>query len=187
MIWPLVFSSATWLDAANWNADVMVSVNNGRLTLDEIRHGVAGVLTVLKAWAISDQQILAMLGAKNLEELKRWVNGEAKSYPNDLPHRIGFIGSIHSRLKQVHTTQRATLTWLSTPTEAFENKRPIDVMAGGHLIGLMMVRDHLKGLEQAPLNRSSADQGSGEPGSIGLAQSREAPASPRRPGGRLQR
>jgi uncharacterized protein (DUF2384 family) len=165
----------------------MASLNNGRLTLDEIRHGVAGVLTVLKAWAISDQQILAMLGAKNLEELKRWVNGEAKSYPNDLPHRIGFIGSIHSRLKQIHLSQRETLTWLGTPSEAFENKRPIDVMAGGHLIGLMMVRDHLKGMEQAPLNRAATDQAAAQPGSIGLARSRETPASPRRPGGRLQR
>lgn len=128
----------------------MASSNNGRLTLDEIRHGVAGALSVLKTWAISDHQILGMLGAKNLDELKRWVTGEAKSYPSDLPHRIGFIGSIHSRLKQVHLSQHEALTWLSTPSSAFENKRPIDVMAGGNLIGLMMVRDHLKGIEQGP-------------------------------------
>jgi len=78
-----------------------------------------------------------------------WVSGEARSYPGDLPHRIGLIGSIHSRLRQLHQDQRQSMMWLSTPSSSFENKRPLDVMAGGHLIGLMMVRDHLKSQEQA--------------------------------------
>jgi uncharacterized protein (DUF2384 family) len=127
----------------------MASSNNGRLTLDEIRHGVAGVLSVLKGWAISDRQVLDMLGAQSLDELRRWVSGEARSYPGDLPHRIGLIGSIHSRLRQIHLDQRQSMAWLSTPSPSFDNKRPLDVMAGGHLIGLMMVRDHLKSQEQA--------------------------------------
>ena len=127
----------------------MTSVKDGRLTLDEIRHGVAGVLSVLKGWAISDQQVMALLGAKSLDELRRWVSGEARSYPSDLPHRIGLISNIHSRMRLVHLDHRHSMAWLSTPSASFENKRPLDVMAGGNLIGLMMVRDHLKGEEQA--------------------------------------
>ncbi|HVJ41997.1 MAG TPA: MbcA/ParS/Xre antitoxin family protein [Dongiaceae bacterium] len=121
---------------------------NTQLTLDEIRHGVAGVLGILKTWAISDQQVMAMLGARSLDELKRWVNGEARSYPGDLPHRIGLISGIHTRLRQTYLDQRQVLAWLSSPSPHFENKRPIDVMAGGNLIGLMMVRDELKGAER---------------------------------------
>lgn len=142
---------ARWLAELDWKElkTAMASVNNGKLTQDEIRHGVAGALSVLKTWAISDRQALSMLGAQNMDELKRWVTGEVKTYPGDLPHRIGFIGSIHVRLKQIHLNHRASLTWLSTPTPDFENKRPIDVMAGGNLIGLMMVRDRLKAMEDA--------------------------------------
>jgi len=121
---------------------------NTRLTLDEIRHGVAGVLGILKTWAISDQQVLAMLGAKSMDELKRWVSGEARSYPGELPHRIGLIGGIHARLRHIYLDHRQVLAWLSSPSPHFENKRPIDVMAGGNLIGLMMVRDQLKGPER---------------------------------------
>ena len=127
----------------------MAAPINSRLTLDEIRHGVAGALSILKGWAISDSQVLAMLGATSLDELKRWVTGEAKSYPGDLPHRIGLISGIHSRLRQTYLDPRQVLAWLSTPSATFENRRPIDVMAGGNLIGLMMVRDQLKDLEQS--------------------------------------
>jgi uncharacterized protein (DUF2384 family) len=131
----------------------MTSANNGRLTLDEIRHGVAGALSVFKSWAISDQHVMAMLGAKSLGELQRWVSGETLSYPGDLPHRIGLISSIHTRLRQIHLEHEQSMAWLSTPSPAFENKRPLDVMAGGHLIGLMMVRDHLKSQEEGVRRR----------------------------------
>lgn len=88
-----------------------------------------------------------MLGARSMDELKRWVSGEARSYPGDLPHRIGLISGIHTRLRQTYLDHRQMLAWLSAPSPHFENKRPIDVMAGGNLIGLMMVRDQLKGAE----------------------------------------
>lgn len=129
-------------------AEAMKSPNTTRLSLDEIRHGVAGALTILKAWAISDRQAMAMLGAQSLDELKRWVSGEARAYPGDLPHRIGLISGINMRLRQTYIDPRQILAWLSTPSPQFENKRPIDVMAGGNLIGLMMVRDQLKGAER---------------------------------------
>jgi len=162
----------------------MASPNNGHLTLDEIRHGIAGALSFLKAWAISDQQMLSMLGARSMDELKRWVTGEARSYPGDLPHRLGLIYGIHGRLRQIHADPRQSLAWLSTPSETFENKRPIDVMAGGHVIGLMMVRDQLKELEQQlnPLGARRVRPGEGG-GARPEPRRSQPPADERRQGG----
>lgn len=160
----------------------MASPNNGQLTLDEIRHGIAGALSLLKAWAISDQQVLTMLGARSMDDLRRWVTGEARSYPADLPHRLGLIYGIHGRLRQIHLDHRQSLAWLSTPSEIFENKRPIDVMAGGHVIGLMMVRDQLKELEQQ-LNPLGARRVNPGPATSGRPETRRSqPPSHASPG-----
>lgn len=119
------------------------------LTTDEIRHGVAGALSVLKAWPLSDQQILSILGARSMDELRQWVTGQVRQYPQDLPHRIGFISGIHAGLRQRVADRRLTSQhgageWLGTPNAALGDKRPIDMMTGGNLVGLMLVRDHLR-------------------------------------------
>jgi hypothetical protein len=100
---------------------------------------------------LSDQQILAILGARNLDELRSWVVGQVRQYPSDLPHRIGFVSGIHTSLRQRSAARQPSSAgneaseWLGTPNPALGDKRPIDMMTGGNLVGLMLVRDHLRG------------------------------------------
>lgn len=122
----------------------MVSATKSQLTLDEIRHGVAGALSILKNWSLSDQQIMAILGARHIEDLRNWVSGQVRQYPSDLPHRLGFVGGIQSRLRQLYPNHQRADQWLSMPNPNLGDKRPIDVMTGGNLVGLMLVRDHLR-------------------------------------------
>ncbi|MDY0883734.1 MbcA/ParS/Xre antitoxin family protein [Dongia soli] len=123
----------------------MAISNKIGLSSDEIRHGVAGALTVLKTWSITDQQILAILGARDLNELKNWVTGQVRNFPADLPHRIGLVSGIHAALRQRTRDNDHAAHWLGKPNASLEGKRPIDVMTGGNVIGLMLVRDHLRG------------------------------------------
>ena len=135
-----------WMDISGLMAGAMVSASKSQLALDEIRHGVAGALSILKNWSLSDQQILAILGAGHIEDLRNWVSGQARQYPSDLPHRLGFVGGIQSRLRQLYPNRQGADQWLSMPNPTLGDKRPIDVMTGGNLVGLMLVRDHLRNI-----------------------------------------
>jgi hypothetical protein len=123
----------------------MAISNKIGLSSDEIRHGVAGALSVLKTWAITDQQILSILGARDLNELKNWVTGQVRAFPADLPLRIGLVSGIHTTLSQRTRDKDHAAHWLGKPNASLEGKRPIDVMTGGNIVGLMLVRDHLRG------------------------------------------
>ena len=123
----------------------MAISNKIRLSSDEIRHGVAGALSVLKTWSITDRQIFAILGARDLAELKNWVSGQVRDFPGDLPHRIGLVSGIHTALLQRIRDKDRAIQWLGKPNASLEGKRPIDVMTGGNIVGLMLVRDYLRG------------------------------------------
>jgi uncharacterized protein (DUF2384 family) len=68
-----------------------------------------------------------------------------RDFPGDLPHRIGLVSGIHTALLQRIRDKDRAIQWLGKPNTSLEGKRPIDVMTGGNIVGLMLVRDYLRG------------------------------------------
>lgn len=111
--------------------------------------GLRSFLQIADAWGLSEAQRLRLLGNPARSTYHAWVQkarrGAMPALSLDTLTRISALLGIYKALRIVFRTDAEGLAWLRTANAGplFGGQRPLDLITGGPLDGLLQVRRHL--------------------------------------------
>lgn len=100
-------------------------------------------VNLFNAWKITDAQACTLLGGLSPRTWARWKEGNAGRIPRDLKMRMAHLMGIHKGLRYLFKDPARGYDWIKAPNTAFSGKSALDVMLGGELSDLAVMREWL--------------------------------------------
>jgi uncharacterized protein (DUF2384 family) len=100
-------------------------------------------VNLFNAWKITDAQACTLLGGLSPRTWARWKEGNAGRIPRDLKMRMAHLMGIHKGLRYVFKDPARGYDWIKAPNAAFGGKSALEVMLGGELSDLAVMREWL--------------------------------------------
>jgi hypothetical protein len=103
---------------------------------------------LIKAWGLTEQEQIKLLGLPRSSELRRWKSGlSSTAINNDLLERVSVLLGIFAALNTLLPDPERADAWLRAPNAAplFGGRRALDRMTSGAMSDLYLVRQYLDG------------------------------------------
>ncbi|MDH6267326.1 uncharacterized protein (DUF2384 family) [Rhizobium sp. SG_E_25_P2] len=100
-------------------------------------------VNLFNAWKLTDAQSCILLGGLSPRTWARWKEGNAGRIPRDLKMRMAHLMGIHKGLRHLFKDPARGYDWIKTPNAAFGGKSALDIMLGGELSDLAVMREWL--------------------------------------------
>ncbi|MEN3972318.1 MbcA/ParS/Xre antitoxin family protein [Sphingomicrobium sp. XHP0235] len=100
---------------------------------------------IAKVWALSDQEQMTILGLDARPTLKEWKSGHVPHLPDHALKRISYVLGIFKAINILHPLPERANAWIRKPNSAplFDGGSALDLMLGGHVSDLQIVRSYL--------------------------------------------
>lgn len=98
-----------------------------------------------KAWALSEQEQMKLLGLSSRSTLHSWKSGRVSKLSRDTIERISYLLGIFKAINILLPDQRRADAWMRAPNKAplFGGRSALDRMISGNIGDLYVVRQYL--------------------------------------------
>lgn len=98
-----------------------------------------------KAWALSEQEQMKLLGLTSRSTLHSWKTGRVSKVSRDTIERISYLLGIFKGINILLPDQKRADAWMRTPNKAplFGGRSALDRMTSGNISDLYVVRQYL--------------------------------------------
>lgn len=100
-----------------------------------------------RAWKLTNEEMISILGNPDEEAYSRWKNGDFDDVTDDVMNRISLIHGTYVALRTIFTSADQANSWVSRPNKSFGGMPAREVLARGRIEDLAQVR----GLVQSEL------------------------------------
>jgi uncharacterized protein (DUF2384 family) len=100
-------------------------------------------VNLFNAWKLTDAQACTLLGGLSARTWARWKEGNAGRVHRDLKMRMAHLMGIHKGVRHLFKDATRGYDWIKAPNTAFGGKSALDIMLGGELADLAVMREWL--------------------------------------------
>jgi hypothetical protein len=94
-------------------------------------------------WQLNDKEMRVLLGEPSRSTFYNWKAGKTAVLNRDTLERVSYITGIYKALHLLFVETRQANEWLRKANSAFAGKTALEVMLGGSIVDLAMVRRYL--------------------------------------------
>ena len=113
------------------------------ITDDEAEALARTTVNLFNAWKLTDAQACTLLGGLSARTWARWKEGSPGRVHRDLKMRMAHLMGIHKGVRHLFKDATRGYDWIKVPNAAFGGKSALDVMLGGELADLAVMREWL--------------------------------------------
>ena len=113
------------------------------ITDEEAEALARATVNLFNAWKLSDAQACTLLGGLSARTWARWKDGSTGRVHRDLKMRMAHLMGIHKGVRHLFKDATRGYDWIKAPNAAFGGKSALDIMLGGELSDLAVMREWL--------------------------------------------